>query len=215
MILKIRKVQLDTYKKSKRIESGIERDKNEYEDSKKIKKPIKIKYNFDLNKIKEEFHLGNKRTSKNEKDNLYIDETQLLFSNAEKVSKNLDHKSRIILSQLVTEMIHEQKRLNNNFDQGSIYDRQLTKIKQKKEFKQVSVQTMALKKLLNENKTIEPKNEKEKIYNIMKNINEDNLDNIKNLKAVLLKSRVMENIKPLLYNNRCLKKKEKKIKLKQ
>ena len=213
MILKIRKVQLDTYKKSKRIESGIERDKNEYEDSKKIKKPIKIKYNFDLNKIKEEFHLGNKRTSKNEKDNLYIDETQLLFSNAEKVSKNLDHKSRIILSQLVTEMIHEQKRLNNNFDQGSIYDRQLTKIKQKKEFKQVSVQTMALKKLLNENKTIEPKNEKEKIYNIMKNINEDNLDNIKKLKAVLLKSRVMENIKPLLYNNRCLKKKEKKIKL--
>ena len=86
------------------------------------------------------------------------------------MSKNLDHKSRIILSQLVTEMIHEQKRLNNNFDQGSIYDRQLTKIKQKKEFKQVSDQTMALKKLLNENKTIEPKNEKEKIYNIMKNI---------------------------------------------
>ena len=215
MIVKIRKVQLDTYKKSKRIKSGIERDKKEYEDSKKIKKPIKIKYNFDLKKIKEEFHLGNKTNSKIGKDNLYIDETKLLFSNAERVSKNLDHKSRIILSQLVTEMIHEQERLNNNFDQGSIYDRQLTKIKQKKEFKQVSDQTMALKKLLNENKTIEPKNEKEKIYNIMKNINDDNLDNINNLKEVLLKSRVMENIKPLLYNNRCLKKKEKKIKLKQ
>lgn len=215
MMSKIRKVQLDTYKKSKIIKNGIEKDKNEYEDSKKIKKPIKIKYNFDLNKIKEEFNLGNNSKSRNGKDNAYINEKQLLFSNAERVSKNLDHDSRIILSQLVTEMIHEQNRLNNKYDQGSIYDRQLSKIKQKKEFKQVSDQTMALKKMLNENRTIEPNNEKEKIYNIMKNINEDNLDNINNLKAVLIKARVMKNIKPLLYNNRTLKKKDKKIKKKR
>ena len=111
-------------------------------------------------------------------------------------------------------MLTEQERLNNQFNQGSNYDRELKKLKQKKEFKLVSNQTMALKKFLSDNKTVEPKNEKEKIFKIMKSINQDDCSNEESIKQVLLKSRVMKNIKPLLYNNRNIRRKNRKIRLK-
>ena len=155
----------------------------------------KSEFKFDLNKTK------------------VIDENKLLLSNAEKVSKILDEKSRVILSQLINEMLCEQSRLNISYNQGSNYDRQLKSIQQKKEFKLVSDQTMALKKYLSENKTIEPKNEREKIIKLMKSINKEDFEDDNYIKELFLKARVMKNIKPLLYKNRNIKKRERKNKI--
>ena len=206
-LTKIKRIHLSAHQKSKMIQRTINNDKKEYEDSKIESKPLKVKYNFNLKKIITEFNLDLNKTKE-------IDEGRILLSNAEEVSKRLDKKSKVFLSQLISEMLTEQERLNNQFNQGSNYDRELKKLKQKKEFKLVSNQTMALKKFLSDNKTVEPKNEKEKIFKIMKSINQDDCSNEESIKQVLLKSRVMKNIKPLLYNNRNIRRKNRKIRLK-
>lgn len=206
-LAKIKKIQQSAHQKSKMIERTINNDQKEYEESKIEPKPLKVKYNFNLKKIITEFNLD---LNKNKE----IDEERILLSNAEEVSKRLDKKGKVFLSQLISEMLAEQERLNNQYNEGSNYDRQLKKLKQKKEFKLVSNQTMALKKFLSDNKTVEPKNEKEKIFKIMKTINQDDCSNEESIKQVLLKSRVMKNIKPLLYNNRNIRRKNRIIRLK-
>ena len=203
---KIKELQSDVHKRGNNLTLNIERDREYFEESKKKPKPMKEKFEFNLQNVIDEFKFDLNKTK-------VIDENKLLLSNAEKVSKILDEKSRVILSQLINEMLCEQSRLNISYNQGSNYDRQLKSIQQKKEFKLVSDQTMALKKYLSENKTIEPKNEREKIIKLMKSINKEDFEDDNYIKELSLKARVMKNIKPLLYKNRNIKKRERKNKI--
>lgn len=189
---KINSTHIKVFHNGNSLTNRIMNNLNSHKQKEKVKK--KEQKDFDLNAIIKEFNLSLSPRFQP------INENRLITSNAERVSKYLTKDARVILREVIKQLLRENHCVNSHMLSESLNDRQLRKIRQEKEFKKVCNQTMAIKKHFNIQNTIEPINEKEKIHKIMKKLNSTSWDDGDNLKFLVLKSKVMEHIKPLLVN---------------
>lgn len=154
--------------------------------------------NISLQGIRKEFKLDELSDT--------IDENKILCDNASKVMKNLDKQSQIILQKVVQEMIYKDDLLNRKYYDDSTYSKKLESINEKKEFQKVVDEMMALKKELKAEKAIVPVNEKEKMFKIVTDLEDQEWKNIDCLRHLKNKNHIMATIKPIIM--------QKKIKLK-
>ena len=192
--------------KSRNISCDIYSNLTEHEDMKqKFTKFQKVKTTFDLNEIIDEFKLNQHHSSSPRS------EEDIVRRNALKVANMLPKEDHVYLWQMVNEVLHEQKVLHKRFDDESGLCKRLLQLKQRKEFQKVCNQTMILKKSYSLRNTVEPEDEVRKIKKIIREIN-GKVGTSENLQKVLLKLKVMKDIKPLLYNNRIFRTRAKKEK---
>ena len=197
----VKNMHVTLYNKGKNISNRIIKSMNYNKNINNDKtNHKKSKSEFDLNAIIKEFNLNMSSRF------IPIDEKQILKSKANKVGKYLCKDSRLILDEVVKQLMNEKEYLNNNYFNNNIENNltisQLRKIRLEKEFRKVCNQTMALKKHLNVKKSVEPINEKEKIDKIMKQLNSTSWEDNNNFEHIILKAKVMKKIKPLILCNK-------------
>ena len=204
ILTKVNKISMKASLDSQEISNLIK------EEAKIIKEREDIKVNkttsFDINRVIKDMGLDRYKSGKN-----HIDENEIIFKNKEAVGKKLDKKGKAILNALVNQLIFEQERLNKGYSEENTYTKKIMQLKQEKEFKRVSYQTTALKKRFNPKKSIEPENEKEIVLKIIKSLGNENLDDPEVLREILLKYKIMEDIKPLVYDKSYNKLKKQKV----
>ena len=195
----IKDVHLKAYEENQNLLKSAERDSNFHNDDfhsklkkRKRKEPTNI---VDINKINKDlgFDPHDNKLKK-------FDETELLLKNAEIVSKKLDDKCKVILRQVVEQMISDQKRLNKEYVMESFYEKKLSAINLKKEFQKVCDETIAIEKQLITSNGIEPDDEKTKIFEMLFDIFEKKINSKEEINFLVRKCNVMKNIKPNLTN---------------
>ena len=200
----IKDVHLKAYEKNQNLLKSAERDSNFHNGDfhsklkkRKRKEPTDI---VDINKINKDlgFDPNDNKLKK-------FDETELLLKNADIVSKKLDDKCKVILRQVVEQMISDQKRLNKEYVMDSLYEKKLSAIHLKKEFQKVCDETIAIEKQLITSNGIEPDDEKTKIFEMLFDIFEKKINSKEEINFLVRKCNVMKNIKPNLTNKKLRK----------
>lgn len=200
----IKDIHVKAYEENQNLLKTAERDSNFHSDDfhskvkkRKRKEPSDI---VDINKINKDlgFDPSDNKLKK-------FDETELLMKNADIVSKKLDDKCKVILRQVVEQMISEQKRLNKEYVMDSLYERKLSAINLKKEFQKVCDETIAIEKQLLTSNGIEPDDEKTKIFEMLFDIFEKKINSKEEISFLVRKCNVMKNIKPNLTNKKLRK----------
>ena len=152
------KVKEENINLKKEVNSAIQ-----FEDSLKKKNKNKKEKSFSIEEIKKEFNFD-----KNSSDS--IEQEKILKNNFEKTKICLDLKCQKYLKEIYSQINYEDNRLNKyvNVHQFSINNhinlRQL-----KKDFKEISFETLKIKKKFKGINAIEPKNETNNWYKMAKN----------------------------------------------
>ena len=152
------KVKEENINLKKEVNSAIQ-----FEDSLKKKNKNKKEKSFSIEEIKKEFNFD-----KNSSDS--IEQEKILKNNFEKTKICLDLKCQKYLKEIYSQINYEDNRLNKyvNVHQFSINNhinlRQL-----KKDFKEISFETLKIKKKFKGINAIEPKNESNNWYKMAKN----------------------------------------------
>ena len=199
---KLKDLYNKAFNRSRNISYNIHSNLTEHEEmKKKFVKFKKEKYDFDLEKIIEDLKVYQHKYSKSGP----LSEEEIVRRNAMKVAKMIPKENLVYLSQMVNEILSEQKILHKGFTEESNLSKRLFQLRQKKEFQRVCDETMILKK--HYRNTVEPKNELLKIKKIIQDIH-GNMNNSDNLQKMWFKLKVMKDIKPLLNNNKIMRNKQ-------
>ena len=192
----VQDIHLQAYEENKNIMKLAEKDSDT--DSKKTiqyklsnKKKTDSVDIVDINKINKDLGFD-----PNDYKLKQFDENELLLKNAEIVSKKLDDKCKVILRQVVQQMINDQARLNKEYVMDSLYERKLSAIKLKEQFQKVCDETIGIEKQLLTSNGIEPDDEKSKIIEMLVDIFQKKVNTKEEMKYLVTKSRVMKNIQP-------------------
>lgn len=192
----VQDIHLQAYEENKNIMKLAEKDSDT--DSKKTlqyklsnKKKTDSVDIVDINKINKDLGFD-----PNDYKLKQFDENALLLKNAEIVSKKLDDKCKVILRQVVQQMMNDQARLNKEYVMDSLYERKLYAIKLKEQFQKVCDETIGIEKQLLTSNGIEPDDEKSKIIEMLVDIFQKKVNTKEEMKYLVTKSRVMKNIQP-------------------
>lgn len=188
----------EIYKQNEELKRIIKEDS-----SKEKSKPKPPKEKLEIDELRRELKLDSLDST--------IDENKIIILNAEKVSKNLDEKSKGFLSDVIKEMMFQDTILNKKFYDDCDYEKRIKSIKEKKEMQKVVDQMMGLKKKIKNVKAIIPVNEREKIIKMVQKTSANDWIDINQLKSSQRKCRVMTNIKPLIDLNKNKVRKKKMI----
>lgn len=178
-------IHLEIFKQNEELKRIITEDSSKQKPMRKIPKK-----KLEISNIRKELKLDSLDSR--------INENKILVSNAERVAKNLDERSKGFLVRIVKEMMYTDEVLNRQYYEDSYYDQKIQCIKEKKEIQKVVDQMMALKKELKDQKAIVPENEKEKMVKMIRKTSRNEWVDIDKLKYTLQKYKVMTKVNPLI-----------------
>lgn len=139
-----------------------------------------------LDQIRKEYHLDDLKSNK-------IDQLQLIKQNYDKVKISLDDKCRSVLKQVINQVVYEDSQLNKSTicDYSSYHLNQL--IKNREQFAKVGNEMLMLKKEIRGKSAIEPSDDRKTFNKLIKEIVEDDVEDLIIRKNVL---RFNQNFSP-------------------
>ena len=179
------------------------KDDNKYNQEKKKRKTksydfekVKKEKNSFINKINSEFNFTKSKENNND---IIMDEHELAKKNAKKVLEFLDDKGKDILKRIINKMIYDDNRLHKKFIMDSVYERKLFKIRTYKEFSLVAQESLFLDKQLKDEEKDNEQEEKE-VMHILRDILQMKYDNENDLRESILRCNVLKRVQ--LYEDR-------------
>lgn len=131
-----------------------------------------------LDQIRKQYHLDDLKSNK-------IDQLQLMKQNYDKVKISLDDKCRSILKQVINQVVYEDSQLNKSTvcDYSSYHLNQF--IKNREQFAKVGNEMLMLKKEIRGKSAIEPSDDRKTFNKLIKEIVEDDVEDLIIRKNVL------------------------------
>ena len=111
---------------------------------------------------------------------------------------------------MVENVLFDNYSLNKDYDEDSLYEKKIFKIKNDKEIKKLSEQTTNLEKEVFNGELMDRQKEEKYIIRMSNEMIDDNFNSYKNLENLLRRCHVLKAVFPLLRNNPNERKIEKK-----